>query len=165
MRDRLAQDGLPVLRRHGGAARLSGASHATELALSEFGRLTGLAYQIYDDCADLTGSAEALGKTLGTDLESGTMTLPVILFLEKYPESERPCVLGLLCGEGNGTPGTTRMAFVESGVISDAVDAGLGYLGEAESLLDRLPSAAGTGLLREVSAHVRALFGRIPGPS
>ena len=45
-------------------------------AMKTFGLKLGTAYQIYDDCLDIAGSEEAVGKTLGTDLRKGKLTLP-----------------------------------------------------------------------------------------
>ena len=44
-------------------------------ALSEFGRLLGLAFQAVDDVLDATGQAETLGKTPGKDFRGGKRTL------------------------------------------------------------------------------------------
>jgi octaprenyl-diphosphate synthase len=43
----------------------------------------GTAYQIYDDCLDIFGSEAKAGKSLGTDLINGKLTLPVLIALEK----------------------------------------------------------------------------------
>lgn len=51
-------------------------------ALREYGEWLGLAYQIYDDCLDLFGREETSGKTLGTDLAKGKLTLPVLFMLQ-----------------------------------------------------------------------------------
>jgi octaprenyl-diphosphate synthase len=48
-------------------------------ACSLFGRHLGVAYQMYDDLADLLQDETKAGKTLGTDLASGKLTLPMIL--------------------------------------------------------------------------------------
>jgi geranylgeranyl pyrophosphate synthase len=48
-------------------------------ALGAFGRLIGLAFQILDDVLDVSGPAERTGKSRGTDLLDGTVTLPFIL--------------------------------------------------------------------------------------
>lgn len=48
-----------------------------------FGRLLGIAYQIYDDALDYFGQATQAGKTLGTDFISGKWTLPLILLKDK----------------------------------------------------------------------------------
>src|SRR5215469_18184642 len=61
-------------------ACLSGAAAAQRTALRKFGTALGTAYQIYDDCLDLFGSEAAAGKSLGTDLAKGKLTLPVLRF-------------------------------------------------------------------------------------
>ena len=70
-------------------ALLSGATAARRTALREFGRRLGLAYQMYDDCVDIFGSEATSGKTLGTDLMKGKLTLPVLLLRERASELER----------------------------------------------------------------------------
>jgi len=50
----------------------------------------GIAYQIYDDVVDLFGVEQQIGKTLGTDLASGKLTLPLMLLLERLaPAAQR----------------------------------------------------------------------------
>ncbi len=51
-------------------------------AAKDFGRCLGLAYQIYDDALDYWADELKTGKTLGTDLDSGKVTLPLLLLLE-----------------------------------------------------------------------------------
>ncbi len=58
-------------------------------AAAGFGRHLGIAYQIYDDLADFFGEERRIGKTLGTDLAGGKVTLPLLVLIEKLPESER----------------------------------------------------------------------------
>ena len=70
-------------------ARMSGASAAERLALRTYGLRLGTAYQIYDDCVDLFGSEAAAGKSLGTDLAGGKLTLPVIVALDRCNAAER----------------------------------------------------------------------------
>jgi octaprenyl-diphosphate synthase len=57
--------------------------------LRQFGLAFGTAYQLYDDCVDLFGSETAAGKSLGTDLAKGKLTLPVLLLWERASEAER----------------------------------------------------------------------------
>jgi octaprenyl-diphosphate synthase len=70
-------------------ARLSGGSPAEAEALRRYGLALGTAYQIYDDCLDLFGAEAAAGKSLGTDLASGKVTLPLIVCLERSGAEER----------------------------------------------------------------------------
>ena len=60
------------------AAFYSGASQETISALGDYGYSLGVAFQIVDDCLDVIGEEQLVGKSLGTDLECGKMTLPMI---------------------------------------------------------------------------------------
>src|SRR5262249_19131256 len=68
---------------------LSGATAVQQHALRKFGLALGTAYQIYDDCLDLFGSEVATGKSLGTDLAKGKLTLPILLLIERASTVER----------------------------------------------------------------------------
>src|ERR1700756_4001853 len=70
-------------------ACLSGATPAQRNALREFGIALGTAYQVYDDCLDLFGSEAAAGKSLGTDLAKGKLTLPILRFWERASAAEK----------------------------------------------------------------------------
>jgi octaprenyl-diphosphate synthase len=70
-------------------ALLAGHEPAFIRAADRFGHHLGIAYQIYDDLVDFLGDEKKAGKTLGTDLDSGKLTLPLMLLLEKLPVSER----------------------------------------------------------------------------
>ncbi len=71
------------------SASLSGADAATEKNFYDYGMKLGTAYQIYDDCIDLIGSEENVGKTLGTDLEKGKLTLPMLNLLENASDEQK----------------------------------------------------------------------------
>ena len=75
---------------------LSGATTVQQSALRKYGLALGTAYQIYDDCLDLFGSELATGKSLGTDLANGKLTLPILLVLELAPAPERAKLENLL---------------------------------------------------------------------
>jgi octaprenyl-diphosphate synthase len=63
-------------------AALSGGTPSHRAALRRYGLSLGTAYQIYDDCLDVFGSEAAVGKSLGTDLANGKLTLPILVVLE-----------------------------------------------------------------------------------
>jgi octaprenyl-diphosphate synthase len=79
-------------------AYLSGAAPAQRASLRAYGMSTGTAYQVYDDCLDLFGSETAVGKSLGTDLAKGKLTLPVLLALERASTTERARMESLIHG-------------------------------------------------------------------
>jgi geranylgeranyl diphosphate synthase type II len=58
-------------------------------ALTRYGEMVGLAFQIADDILDITGRQEELGKDIGSDVEKGKKTFPSFLGLE---ESRRRAV-------------------------------------------------------------------------
>ena len=70
-------------------AYLSRANSRERSALKEFGLAIGTAYQVYDDCLDLFGSEAKVGKSLGTDLAKGKLTLPMIIAMERATGAER----------------------------------------------------------------------------
>ena len=66
-------------------AILSEAPEKSVKALKEFGYNLGIAFQIVDDVLDFTGTEDKLGKPIGSDLTQGTLTLPTMLLIERYP--------------------------------------------------------------------------------
>ena len=73
------------------AGVLGGASEKQRDALSRFGELTGVAFQLIDDALDYLSSSERFGKPTLTDLKEGKVTMPVILLREvcSGPEQTR----------------------------------------------------------------------------
>ncbi len=56
-------------------------------ALRDYGYNFGMAFQIVDDILDFTGDEAEMGKPVGSDLMQGTLTLPSLLLMERYPKS------------------------------------------------------------------------------
>ncbi len=54
-------------------------------ALREYGYNLGMAFQIVDDILDFTGDEAEMGKPVGSDLMQGTLTLPSLLLMQRYP--------------------------------------------------------------------------------
>lgn len=78
------------------AGALLGGRSATQVqALTRFGLLMGLAFQLTDDLLDLLGDPLRMGKPVGKDISAGVFTLPVIHSLQ----------LGALKETGPGSPG------------------------------------------------------------
>ena len=67
-------------------AILSQAPEESVAILKEYGDDLGIAFQIVDDILDFTSTEEAMGKPVGSDLTQGTLTLPAMLLMERYPE-------------------------------------------------------------------------------
>jgi geranylgeranyl diphosphate synthase type II len=52
-------------------------------ALTRYGEMAGLAFQIADDILDITGTQEELGKDIGSDVKKGKRTFPSFYGLEE----------------------------------------------------------------------------------
>src|SRR5262249_23659080 len=65
-------------------------------ALAAYGRHVGMAFQIVDDILDICGQQRTVGKSLGTDIEKGKLTLPLIHFLKHAAAPHRDLLIGLL---------------------------------------------------------------------
>jgi geranylgeranyl pyrophosphate synthase len=68
------------------AAMVSPADETTVETMRDFGYQIGMAFQIVDDILDFTGEQSTVGKTLGSDLSNGLVTLPAIYYAEANPE-------------------------------------------------------------------------------
>jgi octaprenyl-diphosphate synthase len=79
-------------------AHLSGLEAGYAEAAGRFGRHLGIAYQIYDDLADFFGEEKRIGKTLGTDLASGKLTLPLFGLLEALAGPEQAALIEEIAG-------------------------------------------------------------------
>ncbi len=68
-------------------------------ALRDYGRNVGIAFQLADDVLDYVSETDRFGKTRGTDLREGKLTLPLILALRKANENERRIIKDTLIAE------------------------------------------------------------------
>ena len=70
-----------------GGAMISGLNNGYTEALRSYGENVGMAFQIVDDILDFTGDEAEMGKPVGSDLMQGTLTLPSLLLIERYPDN------------------------------------------------------------------------------
>jgi geranylgeranyl pyrophosphate synthase len=131
-------------------ALLSGAPEAAG-AVGEYGRLIGLAFQVFDDILDCSGDQETTGKRPGTDVRDGTITLPLIYALEVRPELaeilRRPAPPDV-------DVAAVLHAVVETGALERARGDALRYIEDARSVLAACPDTVERGLLAQVAAQV-----------
>ena len=73
-------------------AIISGAGEDELSALSDYGRHTGLAFQIMDDILDIEGDQDVLGKDIGSDESRGKVTFPALFGLEASRKTARELV-------------------------------------------------------------------------
>ena len=124
-------------------AQLNTAPISQVEALANFGRHLGAAYQIYDDCVDLAGCESATGKTLGTDLRKGKMTLPMLQLLRQASaiDKERYCQLIL---EGDYASVSLLLKTNATAAMDESLVSGMRRLQQARAQLDDLPESPAT---------------------
>lgn len=69
------------------------------VALAEYGRNLGVAFQLADDVLDYISEDENFGKAQGTDLREGKLTLPLITALRHCNNDERRLIKDVLIAE------------------------------------------------------------------
>src|SRR5438477_7551920 len=121
-------------------ARLNHAPRSQVEALENFARQPGAAYQIYDDCIDVAGCENTTGKTLGTDLRKGKMTLPMLQLLRQASaiDKERYCQLIL---EGDCASVGLLLRTSATAAMDESLASGMTRLQQARTQLDDLPES------------------------
>lgn len=120
-------------------ARHAGGSTSEQAALRRFGLAVGTAYQIYDDCLDVFGSENSAGKSLGTDLATGKITLPLILLLEQASDPDRAEILGWLDRWDDSYSVGLRALLDQHGCLPSSSAVINGFLLESHRCLAELP--------------------------
>jgi len=133
---------------------LAGAGPEAQEALYRYGRGIGMAFQIVDDILDFSGSARELGKPPGTDLQSGVITLPVLLALRREPQGQE--LRDLIEGRFADPRALERaVALVRaSGALEESYRVAMGYVAEAQRVLEHLPPGPARDRLRQIAEFV-----------
>lgn len=129
------------------SALLSGATVDQRRALREFGNAFGTAYQLYDDCVDLFGTEAAAGKSLGTDLAKGKLTLPVLVVWERSSQADRDTLERLVAGWEPACMPAMNELLSRYGALKTSLTVVHQHLKRARQMIQDLPDTDGrTGL-------------------
>jgi octaprenyl-diphosphate synthase len=138
-------------------ASLSGQTPGFVHAADRFGHHLGIAYQIYDDLVDFLGEEQQIGKTLGTDLATGKLTLPLMLLLEKVSSAEREGIVSSFhSGRSTASTANSRQRMQELGVVDAVLQAIENELTAANRALDSHNTLAPVALMRQLAAILQA---------
>jgi octaprenyl-diphosphate synthase len=142
-------------------ATISGADSETINNLKTFGQKIGTAYQIYDDCLDIAGTEAETGKTLGTDLRKGKLTLPVLMLLQSTSEFERERYRSLvLDGKLDEMTAVLRSASAD-GALSASIETATDLIRDAQVDLEKLKVNCYTDSLFALADALRDLLDQL----
>lgn len=142
-------------------AHLGGATPAQSRAMHEFGRLLGIAYQIYDDCLDLVGAERETGKSLGTDLQKGKLTLPLIRLLKNAPADEIHLISSILLNEHPNSRAMLVDFIRRHDTLRQAAEQARGIVRAAADQLQSLPANPGRSSLESLTFYLDAELTRV----
>lgn len=139
-------------------AFLSKADQSTVEIFKNYGNNIGIAYQILDDCIDLVGNQEKIGKTLGTDLDSGKFTLPILMLLQSASNEERKAFQELLLSHEKNDNDTLVAMTLDRGAFLSSVEEARLLLDQAEEGLKKVDESEYVSGLRGVLLYLRGVL-------
>jgi octaprenyl-diphosphate synthase len=136
------------------SAFLSGAEPERRAQFRQFGLIFGTAYQVYDDCIDLFGSEAAAGKSLGTDLAKGKLTLPVLIAWERASAADRAKLKQLVRDFEPRSMKPIANLLAKYETLGASLDIMRQYLDKARQVLRSFPSSDGRSGLLGLADHL-----------
>ena len=136
-------------------ALLAGSTESESRQLYAYGRRLGLAFQIVDDCLDLVGVEQTVGKSLGSDLKNGEPTLPLIHLLANSPGARRQELLTLFKpGSSSLSRDALRPYLERSGSIEYAMQIARAEIQRARDEIAFLPSSGAKTAMLEIPNYI-----------
>ncbi len=134
----------------------SNATHDQTQAAADYGKYCGMAFQIVDDCLDLSGDPQKVGKTLATDIECGRLTLPFIHMLAEIKDDAEREALGqrLLSVQSQEDVADVRALVHERGGIESAIATARHYVKQAHQALEIFPDGQDRQVLADVASFI-----------
>jgi len=135
-----------------GGAVVSGAPEEWIAALRDYGYNFGMAFQVVDDILDFTGDEAEMGKPVGSDLMQGTLTLPSLLLMERFPD-DNPVEKYF------AKPGKDRLAqavkmISDLGIAEESYEMARDFCGRATDAISVLPDGPDRGTLTELTEYI-----------
>ncbi|MCT1835610.1 polyprenyl synthetase family protein [Kocuria palustris] len=132
-------------------AGLSGADEHVRAAMETYGERIGVAFQLADDIIDITSPSEVTGKTTGTDLREGVLTLPVLMLRRMAEDGDASAARVLDLVDADLTSDDALAAAVEAICAHEAVERSWAvaqeWVDDALRALEPLPASAARSAL------------------
>jgi len=136
-------------------AIFSGANKKVTEVLTNYGLKLGTAFQIIDDCLDVTGKEDKIGKTLNSDMQKGKLTLPFIRLVDKLPVGHKENALELIF-HNNSEDKKTAVADLleEHGAMDYAYESARQLVKKAQDEISFIPDTIYKEALLELGDYV-----------
>jgi geranylgeranyl pyrophosphate synthase len=121
-------------------------------ALRHYGYNLGIAFQIVDDILDFTGDEGEMGKPVGSDLLQGTLTLPSLLLLQRYPR-DNP-IHRFFADRRHEHVQQAVLMVRESDIPQESYRMARDYCGRALEAISILPSTEARRTLEELTYYI-----------
>ncbi|MCY3022897.1 MAG: polyprenyl synthetase family protein [Planctomycetota bacterium] len=136
-------------------ALLAGAADGENRRMYEYGRRLGLAFQMVDDCLDLVGIEQSVGKSLGSDLRNGELTLPVIHVLANTTGARKRELLNLFKAPSGGPPRDSLRPYLErAGSVAYTLQIAHAEIERARDEIGFLPASAAKRALLDAPDYI-----------
>jgi len=135
-------------------AILGGGNPEQVEALSEYGRLIGMAFQIQDDYLDVVSDAEEIGKPAGSDIVEGKMTLMVVHTIEKASSEDKEKLISILKSGSEDQVEEAIALFEKYGSIEYTHNIALNNVEQAKELLNILDDSESKDALLHIADFV-----------
>lgn len=110
-----------------------GGNSSQQSQLKNYGANLGCAFQIVDDLLDYLGDPQVTGKVVGSDLQEGKMTLPLIITLKNANTKDRKKLMEVL--------GSTALRFECVKDVTEIIDRYNGFGAAKQVAIDAVYSA------------------------
>ncbi|MBI1884192.1 MAG: polyprenyl synthetase family protein [Chlamydiae bacterium] len=138
-----------------GGAIIAGAPDAWVEVLGQYGDALGQAFQIGDDILDLAGNVETEGKTLGTDLKKGKLTLPMIHLLPHLEKSARKILEDIITEKREDVSELEIQGWLMKGQgLSETLEVMTSLCDRAQASLDSLSKDLDLTLFRTLPEYI-----------
>jgi len=135
-------------------AMLNAASSIVVKSMRDFGINLGIAYQVYDDCLDIFGQERQAGKSLGTDMKKGKLTLPFLLLLQHMGSDRREELGAMIFHNSQEEQQRLLKLALGNGVIEESLATIDAYVARARNNLAGLPANAYTKTLGTLTGYL-----------
>jgi geranylgeranyl pyrophosphate synthase len=137
-----------------GGAMVARCTEAERQSLKAYGLNVGMAFQVVDDILDFAGDEAEMGKPIGSDLMQGTLTLPSLLLMERYPK-DNPIKKAFRYRK----PKTEHVAqavqmVLNSDILEEVYGVARDFRGRALEALATLPAGAARSSLEDIAEYV-----------